>query len=98
VRDGKELLPLAVPVNILIGDKVATNMRSGWLADEPHSRLLGCASCLTIVARDAGTDHILPDVSSSLITWDHMIQSKLLSVPAAILTSVFITAEHLMAS
>lgn len=73
MRDGNKLLPFAVPVNILIGDKVAANMRSGWPADEPHSRLLRGVSCFAIVARDAGTHHILPDVFSPFVTWDHMI-------------------------
>ncbi|GAJ03440.1 unnamed protein product, partial [marine sediment metagenome] len=41
-------MPPVMPLNVLVGDIIAANMRGEGLADEPHLRLFRGASRLVI--------------------------------------------------
>ena len=69
--------------------------RSGRLIDKFHSCLPGSSTRLTPVTGYAGTDHILPGVSSPAEPGNNMVEGKLLDFSPTILTGIPVTFEYL---
>lgn len=78
-------------------DKVAA---TGWggVMSQFHSGLGGSFTRFTAVTEYTGADHIFPDVFSSPVTGDNMVQGKLLRFLTAVLAGVLVAAENLEAS
>ena len=95
---GKELLPLAVAVEVLIGDKEASVARCSGLLEKLHSSFRRSAPRLPPIAGFAAADHILPGVFTLAMTRDDMVQSQLLGLLPAVLAGVLVPAEDLYPS
>ena len=67
--------------------------RLGRLAGQLHSGLLGGPACLATVTGDAGADHILPGMLTTLVSWNNVVYGKLAAFLAAILAGMAVAVE-----
>jgi hypothetical protein len=65
-----------------------------WLVQQSHPCFVRCTPTFVSVAGNAGANHVVPGVFSPQPTWNDVVQGKLLSLAAAILTGVLVTMEH----
>jgi hypothetical protein len=61
--------------------------------NQPHPSLSRGSACLSVVAGDAGTDHIFPGMLPPAMARDNVVYGKLLGLLTAILAGVVVTME-----
>jgi hypothetical protein len=78
-----------------IGDIEAIIARRTRLMQQSHPCFIRRTSAFASVARNAGTNHIVPGVLSTPSPWNNMVQGKLLGLPATILAGALVTVKYL---
>jgi hypothetical protein len=87
-------LPFTQALLVLAGDiKGDVGFWLGRLMDQSHPSLFRGSACLTVVARDAGTDYIFPGMLPLAMARDNVVYSKLLSLLTTVLAGVVVTVE-----
>jgi len=93
---GKVSLPLLAGFQVLTGNiGVAIAARGNRGLTQFHPGFFGGLTGLTPVAGYAGADQVFPGVRSTPISRDNMVQGKLPSLFATVLTRIVITGENL---
>ena len=77
-----------------------TPLRTFWFADKVHAGFLGSSVGLESIARDARAHDVLPGRRTAAIARDDVVQVQVLPIkhPSAILASVLISLEYVVAS
>ena len=91
---GQELMPLAVGVQVLIGNEETAITRRDRLPYETHPRLSGSTPSFTAIACSTAADDVVPSMFTPTMARNNVIQSQHLGLLSAILASIIITAEY----
>lgn len=67
------------------------------LSREMHPGLMWCVSRLSVIAGDAGADHVFPRMRSAPVTRHYVVQGELLCFTAAIKAGIVVPQEDLFA-
>src|SRR5437870_3049047 len=65
--------------------------------EERHPRLSERAPALSVVARLAGGDNVLPHMLTATMTWYHVIEREVVATPPAVLAGVVVANENFLA-
>lgn len=90
------------PTVVLVQREVDLNewppFRTLWLSDQMHPGFLGRAIGFVRVARNAGTNNILPRCRAATVSRNNMVKIQIFAVEnsAAVLAHVFVPFENIM--
>ena len=98
VREVDEVLPAIVTVQAEVNLNEGTPFRTFRLADQMQASFLRSSIRFLGIARDAGTDNILPSRWTTVIAGNHVVKIQILAIKnaSAILTSVLVALENIM--